>query len=64
MLLPPHRERANNTMYYSMTENGQVGQDKYDTMPRAFLLLVFLETGVIWLCFDRPTTYSVPYFNK
>lgn len=29
ILLPPHRERANNSMYYNMAENGQVpmGQD-------------------------------------
>lgn len=26
ILLPSHRERANNSMYYNMAENGQVGQ--------------------------------------
>lgn len=25
ILLPSHRERANNAMYYNMAENGQVG---------------------------------------
>lgn len=26
ILLPSHRERANNSMYYNMGENGQVGR--------------------------------------
>lgn len=26
ILLPSHRERANNSMYYNMAENGQVGE--------------------------------------
>lgn len=26
MLLPSHRERTSNSMYYNMGENGQVGQ--------------------------------------
>lgn len=26
ILLPSHRERGNNSMYYNMAENGQVGQ--------------------------------------
>lgn len=26
ILLPSHRERANNSVYYNMAENGQVGQ--------------------------------------
>lgn len=27
ILLPSHRERANNSMYYNVAENGQVGQN-------------------------------------
>lgn len=27
ILLPSHRERANNSVYYNMAENGQVGGD-------------------------------------
>lgn len=29
ILLPSHRERANNSMYYTMAENGQVGHPLY-----------------------------------
>lgn len=44
ILLPSHRERANNTMYYNMAENGQVGQNWQ--MQR----LLFLKTKLLMIC--------------
>lgn len=64
ILLPSHRERANNSVYYNMAENGQVGVEAQggrmggwggDPSDRRLTLSVAL-------C--RTTTRSVPYFNK
>lgn len=49
ILLPSHRERANNSMYYNMAENGQVGQMYSGTCPRqhAFIITIVIQ----WLIF-------------
>lgn len=61
ILLPSHRERANNSVYYNMAENGQVGETPSGATPDLFCLDLCLTLSVA-PC--RTTTCSVPYFNK
>ena len=69
ILLPSHRERVNNSMYYSMAENGQVGQiciiiADFGNGIKCFITLNVCFIGVFHFCFIRTTTCSVPYFSK
>lgn len=77
ILLPSHRERANNSMYYNMAENGQVGQIHRMTyqiytfreifnkeMTTLSLTSVCILYCFFFFFFYRTTTCSVPYSSK
>lgn len=62
ILLPSHRERANNSVYYNMAENGQVGETPGGSDVKSILFGSMLDSLSVAPC--RTTTCSVPYFNK
>lgn len=64
ILLPSHRDRANNSMYYNMAENGQVDTTSNDFYCRTCHLKKTQQFVTVLFFFLRTTTCSVPYFSK